>query len=118
MFFAIKLDEGIFAIFENFDTDFGTLVIEIENIWIQIRSSRHWNKLCEFSVNLSVISLKNNQLACFLCHPVLLGRQTVMFYQACTPGYPADLSEPLRKISSLGLHLKVIFSNVRIKPHP
>ena len=30
MFFAIKLDEGIFAIFENFDTDFWTHVMEIE----------------------------------------------------------------------------------------
>ena len=51
------------------------------------------------------------------------GRRTVTFYQVCTPGYPADLTEPLGKILSLGLLLKVIFgfqifSNFRIKPYP
>ena len=51
------------------------------------------------------------------------GRRTVIFYQLCTAGYSADLAEPLGKISSLGLPLKVIFSfqifsNVRIKPYP
>ena len=37
-------------------------------------------------------------------------------------GLPADMAEPLAKISLLGLHLRVIFSfqifsNVRIKPY-
>ena len=54
--------------------------------------------------------------------------RTVLFYQLYTgklytAGHSADLVEPLAKISSLGLHLKVIFSfqissNVRIKLYP
>ena len=56
-------------------------------------------------------------------HITLCDRRTVIFYQVCTLGYPAYLTEPLGMISSLGLHLKVIFSfqifsNVRIKPYP
>ena len=50
------------------------------------------------------------------------GRRTVIFYQVSIPAYPANLSEQLGKISSLGLHLSVIFSfqifsNVRIKSY-
>ena len=51
------------------------------------------------------------------------GMQTALFYQIFTPSLRADVAEPLANISSLGLHLKVIFSfeifsNVGIKPFP
>ena len=50
------------------------------------------------------------------------GRGTVLFFELCTHGLSADLAGPLTKLSSLGLHLNVIFSsrifsNVIIKPY-
>ena len=61
-----------FPFFENFDRDFGTLSIEIAKtgfqIWTRHLRIRFYANFCEFSC---VISLKNNQLACFFGHPVI-----------------------------------------------
>ena len=61
-----KRMKRFFPFFENFDRHFGTLGIEIVEIWLQIRTRRRRIRLY---ANLGkfgyIISLKNNELACF-----------------------------------------------------
>ena len=53
--------------------NFGTLGIEIVKIWLQIRTRRPRIRLyVNFGKFGCIISLKNNQLACFFGHPVIL----------------------------------------------
>ena len=56
MFLVIKADEGIFAIFQIFDRDFGPFGIGIAQIRLQIRSRRPRNRLDANFVNLAVIN--------------------------------------------------------------
>ena len=67
MFISWKGGQSDFCyFFLNFDRDFWTLGIEIAKIWLQIRTRRHRIRLyanfCKFGC---IISLENNQLACF-----------------------------------------------------
>ena len=53
-------------LFENFDRDFGTLGIEIVKIRLQIRTRRPRIRIyADFGKFGCIISVKNNQLACF-----------------------------------------------------
>ena len=62
-----KRMKWFFPFFENFDRDFGTLGIEKVKIWLQIRTRRHRIRLyANFGKFGCIISLRNNQLACFL----------------------------------------------------
>ena len=63
--------KGFFLFFENFNRDFGTLGIKIVKIWFQIRTRRPRIRVhANFGKFGCIISLKNNQLACFFGHPV------------------------------------------------
>ena len=59
------------AFFDNFDRYFGTLGIEIAKIRLRIRTPHPRNRLyVNFGKFSYIISLKNNQLACFFGHSV------------------------------------------------
>ena len=65
--------KGFFPFFENFNRDFGTLGIEIVKIRLHIRTRRPRIRLyANFGKFGCIISLENNQLACFFGHPVFL----------------------------------------------
>ena len=65
-----KRMKRFFPFFENFDHDFGTLGIEIVKIRLQIRTRRPRIRLyANFGKFGCIISLKNNQLACFFWSP-------------------------------------------------
>ena len=69
-----KRMKGFFHFFENFNRDFGTLGMEIAKIRLQIRTRRPRIRLyANFGQFGCIISLKNNQLACFFGHPVEMG---------------------------------------------
>ena len=58
--------KGFLLFFENFDHDFGTLGIEIAKIGVQTRARHPRIRLyANFGRFSFIISLKNNQLACF-----------------------------------------------------
>ena len=57
--------------FENLNRHFGTLGIEIVKIGLQIRTRRPRIRLyATFGKFGCIMSLKNNQLACFFGHPL------------------------------------------------
>ena len=63
----------IFAFFGNFDRDFRTLGIELAEIRLQIRTRQPRIRLYgNFRKFRCIISLKNNQFACFFSHPVFI----------------------------------------------
>ena len=128
---------SIFSLF-SFWKIWTTLTVEPSNFhFVKFNGPKimHGFPICSFwkvwaisTEGLSKFKIVKNQLACknaliSSMHVVFEDRRTVIFYQVCTPGYPADLTKTFGKILSLGLHLKVIFSfqifsNVRIKPYP
>ena len=67
-----KRMKRFFPFFEDFNRNFGTLGIEMIKIWLQIRTRRPRIRLyANFGKFGCIISLKNNQLACFFWSPCI-----------------------------------------------
>ena len=80
-----KRMKRFFLFFENFNRDFWTLGIEIDKIGLQIRTRRpRFSLYANFSKFGYIISLKNNQLACFFGHT--LYRPTILYIHSVPEG--------------------------------
>ena len=77
-----KTGRSHFRNFENFERDFGTLGLGIIKIWPQIRTRRLRNRLNANIGQFSCINCpKNNQLAYFFGHPLLIKINCSNYYK-------------------------------------